>query len=260
MRTSYINVRNIILLTTCLGFAEIGTAQTNSGSYTSSPEYKEFAAKLCTSTKYIKQNSRNNKKRVQKNYGSQEIADLFLQARKKMSIGEYDQSQTLLNQAIANNDLSKIGRVKLFYAKGYVFYKAGDSKSSIEAYSNALTSGGANKWETVKLTKDIESLNENQTLYKSNAPQAIEKPAPSIPPRAGTSMSCRMSYKVNKKGIAEDIKAIYCTNRLFKKPSIDALKKWKFPKFNGIEDKSNVAFTRFNFTLKDDCGNIIHAQ
>lgn len=80
-----------------------------------------------------------------------------------------------------------------------------------------------------------------------------------MPPRAEKSGHCKVRFDVSPTGQTYNIQTTYCSQRIFERPTIRAVAKWKYnPK---IRNKIAVARTGvesvMSFNLKDGRGNII---
>ena len=80
-----------------------------------------------------------------------------------------------------------------------------------------------------------------------------------MPPRAERSGHCNVRFDVSPKGETYNIQTTYCSERIFERPTIRAVAKWKYnPK---IRNKIAVARTgvesTMSFNLTDERGNII---
>ncbi len=89
--------------------------------------------------------------------------------------------------------------------------------------------------------------------------QPLVRIPPQMPPRAEKSGHCRVKFNVSPEGQPFDVVATYCTERLFERPSIRSVQKWKYnPK---IQDGRPVGRTgvesKITFRLADERGNII---
>jgi protein TonB len=89
--------------------------------------------------------------------------------------------------------------------------------------------------------------------------QPLVRIPPQMPPRAEKSGHCRVKFNVSPEGQPFDVVATYCTERLFERPSVRSVQKWKYnPK---IQDGRPVGRTgvesKITFRLADERGNII---
>ena len=80
-----------------------------------------------------------------------------------------------------------------------------------------------------------------------------------VPKNVKRSGHCRMKFDVNKSGIPINIKATYCTERKFKKPAKNSVKKWKYlPKISGGKPSMRRGVEiKITTIIKDKCGNKI---
>ncbi len=89
--------------------------------------------------------------------------------------------------------------------------------------------------------------------------QPIFRIAPQMPLRAERSGHCKVRFDVNAQGVPMNVKASYCSQSLFSRPTVKSVQKWKFnPR---IKDGFPVAMTGLTnivrFQLQDERGKLI---
>ncbi len=89
--------------------------------------------------------------------------------------------------------------------------------------------------------------------------QPIFRIAPQMPLRAERSGHCKVRFDVTGQGVPMNVKASYCSQSLFLRPTIKSVQKWKFnPR---IKDGFPVAMTGLTnivrFQLQDERGKLI---
>ena len=91
------------------------------------------------------------------------------------------------------------------------------------------------------------------------SPAPIDREAPKMPRSADASGHCTMIYNINAQGQTYDIKAKECSEYIFEKPSLRAVKQWQF--LPGITDgnPNNVenVKTTIRYNLIDDQSQLI---
>ena len=97
----------------------------------------------------------------------------------------------------------------------------------------------------------IQAADTNETpLYRSE---------PVMPPRAQRSGHCIMQFNVSAEGAPYDINAQSCSDKIFARPSIKAVSKWKYRA--KVQEGQRVArtglTTRLTFRLSDGAGKLI---
>ena len=90
--------------------------------------------------------------------------------------------------------------------------------------------------------------------------QPITRIPPQMPPRAQRSGRCKVRFNVSPDGQPYDVTAHDCTERLFERPTIRSVQRWRYrPK---IRDGRAVARqgveTTVTFRLTDEAGRVIH--
>jgi len=82
---------------------------------------------------------------------------------------------------------------------------------------------------------------------------------PIMPPRAEKSGHCKVKFNVTTQGQPYEIVTTYCTQSVFKRPTIKSVRKWKYnPKIlNGIAVARQGVETRISFHLTDERGFLI---
>ena len=80
-----------------------------------------------------------------------------------------------------------------------------------------------------------------------------------MPPRAQKSGHCKVRFDVSPDGNTYNIQTTYCSERIFERPTIRSVAKWKYnPKIrDGIAVARTGVESVMSFNLKDDSGNII---
>lgn len=89
--------------------------------------------------------------------------------------------------------------------------------------------------------------------------QPLVRIPPIMPPRAEKSGHCRVKFSVSPEGQPFDVVATYCTERLFERPTIRSVQKWKYnPKIQDGRPVGRVGVeSKITFRLADERGNII---
>ena len=89
--------------------------------------------------------------------------------------------------------------------------------------------------------------------------QPLVRIPPQMPPRAEKSGHCRVKFNVSPEGQPFDVVTTYCTEKLFERPSIRSVQKWKYnPKIqDGRPVGRSGVESKITFKLADDRGNII---
>lgn len=89
--------------------------------------------------------------------------------------------------------------------------------------------------------------------------QPLVRIPPIMPPRAEKSGHCTVRFNVSPEGQPFDVEATYCTERLFQRPSIRSVQKWKYnPKIQDGRPVGRVGVeSKISFRLTDERGNII---
>lgn len=89
--------------------------------------------------------------------------------------------------------------------------------------------------------------------------QPLVRIPPIMPPRAEKSGHCKVRFNVSPEGQPFDVVATYCTERLFERPSIKSVQKWKYnPKIQDGRPVGRVGVeSKISFRLTDERGNII---
>lgn len=89
--------------------------------------------------------------------------------------------------------------------------------------------------------------------------KAILKIQPIMPPRADKSGHCKVRFNVTAQGQPYEVMVTYCTQSVFKRPTIKAVQKWKYrPKV-----RNRIAVARYGveslitFNLVDERGDLI---
>ncbi len=95
-------------------------------------------------------------------------------------------------------------------------------------------------------------------IADTNATPIVRVP-PIMPARASRSGHCKMEFDVGVDGKPFNVKALYCTESLFKRASIKSAEKWQYrPKIrNGQAVIRRGVRTTISFNLKDENGKII---
>ena len=80
-----------------------------------------------------------------------------------------------------------------------------------------------------------------------------------MPPRAQKSGHCKVRFDVSPDGNTYNIQTTYCSERIFERPTIRSVAKWKYnPKIrDGIAVARTGVESTMSFNLTDDSGNII---
>lgn len=90
-------------------------------------------------------------------------------------------------------------------------------------------------------------------------PQPIVRVEPIMPPRAERSGHCMIRFDISAGGKPYNVAATYCSQSLFKRPSIRSVQKWNY--HPEIRDGVTIARTglqsRITFQLADENDNII---
>lgn len=87
----------------------------------------------------------------------------------------------------------------------------------------------------------------------------IIRVAANMPPRAERSGQCTVRFDVTPEGATYNIQTLSCSNRIFERPTLKAVAKWKYrPKVRGGTPvaRSGVESV-MSFNLKDERGDII---
>jgi len=89
--------------------------------------------------------------------------------------------------------------------------------------------------------------------------QPILRFDPVMPPRAEKSGHCKVRFNLTAQGQPFEIMATYCTQSIFKRPTIKAVQKWKYnPKIkNGVAVTRHGVETLITFNLVDERGHLI---
>ena len=89
--------------------------------------------------------------------------------------------------------------------------------------------------------------------------QPLVRIPPQMPPRAEKSGHCRVRFNVSPEGQPFDVVTTYCTEKLFERPSIRSVQKWKYnPKIqDGRPVGRSGVESKITFKLADERGNII---
>ena len=89
--------------------------------------------------------------------------------------------------------------------------------------------------------------------------QPLVRIPPQMPPRAEKSGHCRVKFNVSPEGQPFDVVTTYCTEKLFERPSIRSVQKWKYnPKIqDGRPVGRSGVESKITFKLADERGNII---
>ena len=89
--------------------------------------------------------------------------------------------------------------------------------------------------------------------------QPLVRIPPIMPPRAEKSGHCKVSFDVSPEGAPFNVKADYCTQSLFSRPSIKSVSKWKYnPKIIDGRAVSRAGVqSKITFRLADERGNLI---
>lgn len=89
--------------------------------------------------------------------------------------------------------------------------------------------------------------------------QPLVRIPPIMPPRAEKSGHCKVKFDVSPEGQPFNVVASYCTQSLFKRPSIKSVQKWKYnPKIvDGRAVARSGVQSKISFKLADERGNII---
>ncbi len=82
---------------------------------------------------------------------------------------------------------------------------------------------------------------------------------PKMPATAKESGFCCMIYDVTDKGLPDKVNATFCSAKMFKEPSIESVKKWRFnPAIsNGKNTRAYNQFKLISFRLTNPDGSII---
>ncbi|HFE39266.1 MAG TPA: energy transducer TonB, partial [Gammaproteobacteria bacterium] len=118
----------------------------------------------------------------------------------------------------------------------------------------ASLEGAIPKFETPKLDRQSFKI----TVSDRDAQPLVRIP-PIMPPRAEKSGHCDVRFSVSPEGAPFNVEAIFCTNNVFKRPSIKSVQKWKYnPKIvDGRAVARQGVRSTITFRLTDDRGNII---
>lgn len=89
--------------------------------------------------------------------------------------------------------------------------------------------------------------------------QPLVRIPPNMPPRADKSGHCKVRFDVSPTGAPFNVVATYCTGRVFERPSIKSVEKWKYnPKIqDGVPVGRTGVENKITFRLTDERGNII---
>lgn len=89
--------------------------------------------------------------------------------------------------------------------------------------------------------------------------QPLVRIPPIMPPRAEKSGHCKVRFNVSPEGQPFDVVATYCTERLFERPSIKSVQKWKYnPKIQDGRPVGRVGVeSKISFRLTDERGRLI---
>ena len=89
--------------------------------------------------------------------------------------------------------------------------------------------------------------------------QPLVRIPPIMPPRAEKSGHCKVSFDVSPEGQPFNVKADYCSQSLFSRPSIKSVQKWKYnPKIvDGRAVSRSGVQSKITFQLADERGNLI---
>jgi len=89
--------------------------------------------------------------------------------------------------------------------------------------------------------------------------QPLVRIPPIMPPRAEKSGHCKIRFDVSPEGAPFNIVSTFCTQRLFERPSIKSVSKWKYnPKIvDGRPTARSGVETKITFRLADERGNVI---
>ena len=83
-------------------------------------------------------------------------------------------------------------------------------------------SAQSNYWDPRPISRD------KQEQPTNTNPARIITAAPKMPASANRSGYCCAIFDVTKDGVPEDINTTYCNQKKFKRPTIRAIKKWRF--------------------------------
>lgn len=89
--------------------------------------------------------------------------------------------------------------------------------------------------------------------------QPLVRIGPQVPPNADKSGNCKMKFSVSPEGQPFDVVATYCTQRIFERPSIKAVQKWKYnPKIQDGRPVGRVGVvTKITYQIMDERGNLL---
>ena len=87
----------------------------------------------------------------------------------------------------------------------------------------------------------------------------IVRVAAVAPPRAEKSGHCKVRFDVSPKGQTYNIQTVFCTERMFERPTIKAVAKWNYnPKIrNGVSVSRTGVESVMRFNITDERGQII---
>lgn len=118
----------------------------------------------------------------------------------------------------------------------------------------ASLEGAIPEFETPKLDRQSFKI----TVSDRDAQPLVRIP-PIMPPRAEKSGHCKVRFSVSPEGAPFNVVTTYCTNSVFKRPSIKSVQKWKYnPKIvDGRAVARQGVESTITFRLTDERGNII---
>lgn len=96
------------------------------------------------------------------------------------------------------------------------------------------------------------------TVSDADAQPLVRIP-PIMPPRAERSGHCKVRFDVSASGEPYNVRATYCTQSLFSRPSVKSVQRWKYkPKVQGGQSVSRSGvLSTITFALQDERGNPI---
>lgn len=108
------------------------------------------------------------------------------------------------------------------------------------------------------LPPDLDLKLKTITVADSN-PQPILRIPGQMPPRASRSGHCKLVFSVGVNGQPFDVQTRYCTQDIFKRPSIKAAQRFKYrPKIqNGQAVTMHGVHTQITYRLTDEAGRVI---
>lgn len=116
-------------------------------------------------------------------------------------------------------------------------------------------------WPDRKDVFDPKGLEINMPKYLggNSSPKPILRFPPNMPSSAKRSGHCTVRFNVNAVGVPYDIETTFCTQSVFKRPTLRSVAQWKYrPRISNGEATAMMGITnRVTFRLSDEKGDII---